>query len=143
MYDGFMYLTAYIDLYSRAVLDWSISNSMTSDWCKAGFLRAVEKCGEPEILNTDQGSQYTATLFTETILRKGTKLSMDGKGRCIDNVFIERLWRSVKYEDVYLKEYKDGWELEAGLAQYFYFYNHKRRHQSLQDETPWSWYEKK
>lgn len=136
MPQGFMYLAAIIDIYSRYVVSWSISNTMTSEWCRSVLEEAIEKHGQPEILNTDQGSQFTASVFTEYVIDQGIKLSMDGKGRCIDNVFIERLWRSVKYEDIYIKEYKNGWELQVGVKAYFQFYNKERRHQGINDELP-------
>ena len=136
MQGGFMYLVAIIDLYSRYVPNWSISNTMTASWCRQALEDAIASHGHPEIINTDQGSQFTSTDFTDFVLSSDIKLSMDGKGRCIDNVFIERLWWSVKYEDVYIRAYADGWGLERGLASYFTFYNHHRRHQSLGNDRP-------
>ncbi len=133
---GFLYLVAIIDLYSRFVVGWSVSNTMDAAWCEGVLAEAVERHGKPEILNTDQGSQFTSSVFTESVLDNGIRLSMDGKGRCIDNVFIERLWWSVKYEDVYIKEYRDGWELEDGLISYFEKYNHERRHQAIGNMRP-------
>ncbi|MCH2046472.1 MAG: IS3 family transposase [Saprospiraceae bacterium] len=133
---GFMYLTAIIDLYSRFVVGWSLSNSMDAYWCKELVNQAVEQYGKPEILNTDQGSQYTSNLFVDTVKSHGIQLSMDGKGRCIDNVFIERLWWSVKYEDAYIYEYKNGKELYLGLVRYFQKYNFERRHAGINQELP-------
>lgn len=136
MPQGFMYLTAIVDLYSRFIVGWSISNTMDSKWCQSTLEEAIEEYGAPEILNTDQGSQFTAKDFSQYVLENGIKLSMDGKGRCIDNVFIERFWRSVKYEDIYIKEYRDGWQLQRGLNAYIELYNYERRHQGINDELP-------
>jgi putative transposase len=134
---GYLYLVAVIDLYSRYVLNWSLSNSMTSRWCKQTLDEAIQQFGNPEIINTDQGSQFTAEEFSLFVVN-GLKirLSMDGKGRAIDNIFIERLWRSVKYEHVYLCPASDGLECYRGLMVYFTYYNNERRHQSLADKTP-------
>ncbi len=136
MQKGFMYLIAIIDLYSRYVLEWSISNTMESQWCVQTLKRALLNHGKPALFNTDQGSQFTADVFVEVLLSRGIQPSMDGKGRAIDNIFVERLWRSVKYEDIYLKAYEDGWQLEKGMDTYFRFYNQERIHQSLQYKTP-------
>lgn len=133
---GFLYLVAIIDVYSRYVVAWSVSNTMTAKWCAETVREAVGQHGQPEILNSDQGSQFTSKEFVDCVLGFGIRLSMDGKGRCIDNVFIERLWWSVKYEDVYIKSYEDGWGLEDGLEDYFRFYNHERRHQSIENNRP-------
>jgi len=133
---GFMYLTAVIDLYSRYVLNWSLSNTMEAQWCCELIEDAVEKYGKPEILNTDQGSQYTSDLFSQYVLGQRIQLSMDGKGRATDNAFIERLWRTVKYENVRFKEYRNGTDLSKGLDQYFIEYNNQRRHSSIDDLTP-------
>jgi putative transposase len=134
---GYLYLVAVIDLFSRYVLNWSLSNTMTSRWCKEALEEAIRRHGKPEILNTDQGSQFTADEFTQYVINDlEIKLSMDGKGRAIDNIFIERLWRSVKYEHVYLCPATDGLECYQGLKQYFRYYNDERRHQSLNDQTP-------
>ena len=141
---GFLYLVAVIDLYSRYVVNWSLSNTMTAQWCKMVLDEAIELHGYPEIVNTDQGSQFTADEFANYVLDKqkhDIKLSMDGKGRAIDNIFIERLWRSVKYEHVYLCPAADGLECYRGMKEYFEYYNHQRRHQSLDDETPFSVYQ--
>ena len=133
---GFMYLMAILDLYSRYVLEWSVSNTIESEWCGQTLKKALSKHGKPALFNTDQGSQFTADLFLEVLLSNGIQPSMDGKGRAIDNLFVERLWRSVKYEDIYLKAYEDGWQLERGMEAYFRFYNQERPHQSLNDQTP-------
>jgi len=139
---GFLYLVAVIDLYSRFVVNWSLSNTMTAEWCKEALAEAVEKHGCPEIVNTDQGSQFTSDEFTQFVLEDmEARISMDGKGRAIDNIFIERLWRSVKYEHVYLYPASDGLECYRELKEYFEYYNHIRRHQSLNDETPESIYQ--
>jgi putative transposase len=111
---GFIYLIAIIDLYSRFVLEWSVSNTMEAEWCVQTLQKAISKYGQPAIFNTDQGSQFTAELFVDVLLFNGIQPSMDGKGRAINNIFVERLWRSVKYEDIYLKAYADGWQLEKG-----------------------------
>ncbi len=136
MKTGFMYLTAIIDLQSRYVVHWSLSNSMSAEWCSEVVTEAIKKHGVPEILNTDQGSQFTSTVFINTLIDNGIKISMDGKGRALDNIFIERLWRSVKYENIYLNVYENGLFLWEGLEKYFQFYNHQRLHQSLDYHTP-------
>jgi putative transposase len=134
--NGFMYLIAIIDLHSRYVIHWSLSNTMESEWC-AEFLReAINISGKPEIFNTDQGSQFTSDIFTGVLIKNEITISMDGKGRATDNIFIERLWRSVKYEDVYLHAYETGLELFKGLKKYFEFYNQQRRHTSLNNNRP-------
>lgn len=133
---GFMYLTAIIDIKSRYVLHWSLSNSMDAEWCSEVLEEAIAKHGAPEILNTDQGSQYTSDIFTNTVLSANIKLSMDGKGRATDNAFIERLWRSVKYEKVYLHPTTKPVELASQLTEYFNYYNNERRHSSIADRTP-------
>jgi putative transposase len=132
---GFMYLTVILDWYSRYVLAWRLSNTLDGSFC----LEALEEAlgGErPEIFNSDQGVQYTALAFTSRLERAGVAISMDGRGRALDNVFVERLWRSVKYEDVYLKAYGTVAELESGLTSYFDFYCHRRPHQALGYRTP-------
>lgn len=136
MNKGFMYLTAIIDLHTRMVLNWEVSNSMTADWCAKVLQDTIKKYGKPEIFNTDQGTQYTSNIHIKTLLDNGIKISMDGKGRAIDNIFIERLWRSVKYEDVYLQAYESGIALHLGMTKYFDFYNNERFHQSLNYKTP-------
>jgi putative transposase len=135
---GFMYLFAIIDLFSRYVVGWDISNNMEAEWCADVLQQAREEHGDPEILNSDQGSQFTSDIWIKGC--EGIRLSMDGKGRAIDNIFIERLWRSVKYEHVYLRPASDGLELFEGLQTYFEFYNKQRRHQSLESMTPASVY---
>lgn len=140
MAKGYLYLMAIIDLHSRFVVGWSLSNSMETAWCKQCLEASIEEHGKPDILNTDQGSQFTSELFSQFVLDQGIKLSMDGKGRATDNAFIERLWRSVKYEQVYLYPHEDGNQLYQGLEIYFHRYNFERRHQSIQDEIPISWY---
>lgn len=135
MHRGFMYLVAVMDWFSRYVLAWDVSNSMDTAFCVSALERALRRA-RPGIFNTDQGSQFTSESFTQVLLRRGIQISMDGRGRALDNVFIERLWRSVKYEDIYLRDYADGPSLHAGLTRYFRFYNHERRHSSLNDHTP-------
>lgn len=137
---GFMYLSAVIDLHTRFVLNWSVSNTMSAEWCTEVVREAMEKYGKPEIFNTDQGSQFTSNDFTTQLLDREIKISMDGKGRAIDNIFIERLWRSVKYEHIYLHSAQDGVELYSGLNNYFEFYNTERLHQSLDYQVPASRY---
>ena len=132
---GFMYLTAVIDWYSRYVLAWRLSNSLDGLFCREVLLDALN-FGCPEIFNTDQGSQYTCLEFIQILLDHGIKVSMDGKGRAIDNVYIERLWKSVKYEDIYLRDYCAPIELHTGIGQYFNFYNSARHHSSLDYRFP-------
>jgi putative transposase len=132
---GFLYLVAIMDWYSRYVLSWRLSNTLTGSFCSEALDEALHRA-RPEIFNSDQGSQFTADAFTSRLEVAGVAISMDGRGRAIDNVFIERLWRSVKYEEVYLKEYTDGWDAEASLSSYFRFYNEERIHQSLGYRTP-------
>lgn len=136
MKTGFMYLTAIIDLHSRYVVQWSLSNSMSAEWCTEVLQEAIREHGTPEIFNTDQGSQFTSEVFINTLIANGIKISMDGKGRALDNIFIERLWRSVKYENIYLNVYENGLSLWKGLDLYFQFYNHHRSHQALDYHTP-------
>jgi putative transposase len=133
---GFVYLAAIMDWYSRYVLSWELSNSMESSFCARTLERAIERHGEPDIFNTDQGAQFTDHRFTDILEKHGIKISMDGRGRCMDNIFIERLWRSVKYEEVYLKSYETLPEARAGLKEYFAFYNGERLHQSLNYNSP-------
>ena len=142
---GYLYLCAIIDLYSRFVVGWSLSNTMTAEWCRRTLETAVMEHGTPEILNTDQGSQFTAKEFHSwaTAPEQRIRLSMDGKGRAIDNVFIERLWRSVKYEHVYLFPADDGLECYRGLRNYFEYYNNGRRHQGIDGQRPISRYQQK
>ena len=133
---GFAYLVAIIDWYSRRVLAWRVSNSMDATFCIDCLEDALACHGKPEIFNSDQGSQFTSTGFTETLKREGIAISMDGRGRALDNIFVERLWRSVKHEDVYLKGYGTMTELMLGLTEYFAFYNDERPHQSFGNRTP-------
>jgi putative transposase len=133
---GFVYLVAIMDWYSRRVLSWRISNSMEAVFCVDCLEDALRRHGKPEIFNSDQGSQFTSEAFTDVLKREGVKISMDGRGRVFDNIFVERLWRSVKYEDVYLKGYASMGELMIGLTEYFSFYNGERPHQSLGQRTP-------
>lgn len=135
MRHGFMYLVAVLDWYSRYVLAWQLSNTLDGYFCLDALLQALAR-GRPEIFNTDQGVQFTAHAFTACLEAATIRISMDGRGRALDNIFIERLWRSVKYEDIYLKDYAAVRDLEAGLADYFHFYNHERLHQSLAYRTP-------
>jgi putative transposase len=139
---GFMYLCAIIDLHTRYVVNWGISNTMTAQWCCQLVEEAIEMHGKPEIINSDQGSQFTSLEYIELLSSKEIKISMDGKGRAIDNIFIERLWKSVKYECIYLNAFEDGVQLYRGLDAYFNFYNTERFHQSLEYETPESLYKK-
>lgn len=136
MKKGCMYLVAIIDLYSRYVVNWSVSNTMDAEWCRQTLQEAIEMYGKPGIINTDQGSQFTSEVFSEYVIGQGIRLSMDGKGRAIDNAFIERLWRSVKYEKLYLNPPKDGIDLYLLLAQYFNYYNIERRHTGIKDMIP-------
>ena len=136
MAHGFMYLVAILDVASRKVLAFRTSNTLTTDFCVEALIEALAKYGTPEIFNTDQGSQFTSAEWSEVLKAHDIRISMDGKGRWIDNVFIERLWRSVKYEDVYLHAYEDGRRLQAGLRKYFHFYNERRLHQSHDYRTP-------
>ena len=118
------------------MVNWSVSNSMDADWCQRCLEEAIEMHGKPEIINTDQGSQFTSEVFANFVLSQDIKLSMDGKGRATDNAFIERLWRSVKYEKLYLNPPKDGTGLYLLLAEYFNYYNIERRHTSIDDQRP-------
>jgi putative transposase len=140
---GFMYLVAIIDLYSRYVVNWSISNSMEAEWCQQTLQEAIGQHGKPEIINTDQGSQFTSAVFSEYVLNQGIRLSMDGKGRATDNAFIERLWRSVKYEKVYLNPPVDGNNLYLQLVDFMDDYNHQRRHEGIDYEIPVNLYREK
>jgi len=137
---GFVYLVAVIDWYSRRVLSWRLSNTLDSQFCVDALEDAIAIYGAPEIFNTDQGSQFTSEEFTGVLKREEIQISMDGKGRWLDNVFVERLWRSVKYEEVYLKAYDNVGHARQSLDTYFRFYNEKRRHQSLDRQTPDSVY---
>ncbi len=136
---GFVYLVAFIDWFSRYVVAWQLSNTMETGFCLEA-LDAALRVGIPYISNTDQGSQFTAHDFVAKLKAQGVKISMDGRGRCMDNIFTERLWRTVKYENIYLKSYQNITEAQTGLTQYFKFYNERRRHQSLGYQTPASVY---
>ena len=136
MAKGFMYLVAIMDWYTRRVLSWRLSNTLDSAFCVEALEEALERFGSPEIFNTDQGAQFTSEAFTGVLKAHEVAISMDGNGRWVDNVFVERLWRSVKYEDVYLRAYETPVELRAGLTRYFAFYNARRRHSALDRCTP-------
>lgn len=136
MAKGFMYLVAVIDWYSRFILSWRLSNTLTTDFCIEAVSEAFDKFGKPEFFNTDQGSQFTATDFIDLLKSAEVKISMDGKGRALDNVFIERFWRTIKREHIYLYVYENGLDLFKGLSQYFDFYNNRRKHQALNYSTP-------
>jgi putative transposase len=133
---GFLYLVAIMDWASRAVLAWRLSNTMDSAFAVAALEEALSRFGRPEIFNTDQGSQFTSAAFTAALSAAGVRISMDGRGRWMDNVFIERLWRSLKHEDIYLKGYADGREAHIGIASWFEFYNTRRPHQALGHRSP-------
>jgi putative transposase len=135
MAQGFVYLVAVMDWFSRYVLSWSLSLTMEIDFCVEA-LRSALRRGRPEIFNSDQGSQFTSEKFTAELAAKDIAISMDGRGRCMDNIFIERLWRSLKYEEVYLKDYASVTEARTGIERYFRFYNQERLHQSLDYRTP-------
>jgi putative transposase len=135
MAQGFVYLVAVMDWFSRFVLSWSLSLTMEVDFCIEALQRALRR-GRPEIFNSDQGSQFTSEKFTGELEAKDIAISMDGRGRCMDNIFVERLWRSLKYEEVYLKDYESVTEARAGIERYFRFYNEQRLHQSLEYRTP-------
>jgi putative transposase len=132
---GFLYLVAIMDWFSRYVLAWRLSNTLEGGFCLEALEEALSQA-RPEIFTSDQGCQFTASAFTSRLESQGIAVSMDGRGRAIDNVFVERLWRSVKYEEVYLREYVDGWEAQERLAAYFRFYSHERVHQALGYRTP-------
>jgi putative transposase len=133
---GFAYLVAIIDWHSRRVLSWRLSNTFDSRFCVEALREALELFGTPEIFNTDQGSQFTAAVFTDVLREKDVRISMDGKGRCIDNIFVERLWRSLKYEEVYLHAYRDLIEARDGITRYMTFFNIERTHQTFGYQTP-------
>lgn len=135
MRQGFQYLVVVMDWYSRYVLSWELSNTLESGFCVSALEAALRR-GSPEIFNTDQGAQFTSEAFTQKLLAAGIRISMDGKGRALDNIFVERLWRSVKYEEVYPRDYRDGIAAREGLGRYFPFYNDQRRHQALGKRTP-------
>ena len=141
MAHGFAYLVAIIDWYSRRVLAWRLSNTLDTGFCIEALEEAMGRFGEPEIFNTDQGSQFTSADFTDVLLDRGIKVSMDGKGRYIDNIFVERLWRSLKYEEVYLNPYDSLVEARDGIGCYFRFFNDERPHASLGYQTPAAFYD--
>jgi putative transposase len=136
MAKGFLYLVVVMDWVSRAVLAWRLSNTLSAEFCVEALEEALARYGRPEIFNTDQGSQFTSDDFTGTLKRHGVTISMDGKGRCMDNIFVERLWRSLKYEEVYLNAYATVAEAKAGIGAWLSFYNQERQHQSLGYRTP-------
>ncbi len=133
---GFMYLAALMDLFSRYVVGWSLSNTMEAAWITEMVRKAIKDHGAPEIQNSDQGTQFASQEYTELLKSKDIQISMDGKGRATDNIFIERLWRSLKYEYVYLNPANDGLELYHGLKKWFWEYNHQRHHQALGYQKP-------
>lgn len=139
--NGFVYLLVIMDWHSRFVIEMEVSNSLESSPFVEALKRALAK-GKPEIFNSDQGSQFTSLEWLRILQAHGIQISMDGRGRCFDNIFVERLWRTVKYEEVYLKEYADVWETEESLRNYFEFYNYRRPHQSLKYQTPFEAYQK-
>ncbi len=139
---GFVYLVAVMDWYSRKVLSWEVSPSMEESFCVSALERALRLYPAPEIFNTDQGSQFTGKAFTGVLKKHDIQISMDGKGRCMDNIFIERLWRSVKYEEIYLNDYSSTEELRKGLRKYFHFYKTERPHQTFNGATPLEVYSK-
>ena len=141
MAQGFLYLVAIMDWHSRHVLAWKLSNTMDTDFCVTALEAALGK-GRPEVFNTDQGAQFTSDAFTQTLQERGIRVSMDGKGRYLDNIFVERLWRSIKYEEVYLKAYQTVSEARVGINAYLEFYNQRRPHQSLGYRTPAQVYQK-
>ena len=141
MESGFIYLTVIMDWYSRKVLSWRLSNSMDSSFCVDALEEAIHRYGTPEIFNSDQGSQYTSEAFTDALKDNGIHISMDGRGAWRDNVFVERLWRSVKYEEVYLNAYESLTEARQSLAKYFRFYNQNRKHQTLKAKPDQVYYE--
>lgn len=136
IHGGFMYLVAVLDWYSRYVLSWRLSNTMDVSFCLDALDAALSSGRLPDIFNSDQGSQFTSLSFTSRLQQAGIPISMDGRGRCFDNIFIERLWRTVKYEDLYIKSYDSVPALFSGISDYFHFYNHERLHQSLGYRTP-------
>lgn len=133
---GFAYLTAIIDWFSRAVLAWKLSNTLDTSFCIEALEEALTRWGVPTIFNSDQGIQFTSSDFTDVLKAHGVQISMDGKGRCLDNVFVERLWRSLKYEDVYLRDYGGPREAREGIGRYLAFFNEERPHQALGYRTP-------
>ena len=141
MKQGFLYLVAVIDWHSRLVLSWRMSNTMDKSFCVEAVQEALDRYGKPEIFNTDQGVQFTCEAFIKQLEDRGIRISMDGKGRCLDNIFCERLWRSLKYEEVYLKAYETPKEARIEIGKWFKFYNDERPHQSLKNLTPRQFFE--
>lgn len=135
-----VYLVAIMDLFSRRVLSWEVSVTMDDSFCVSALERAIRLYGTPEIFNTDQGAQFTGNAFTGVLKEHGIRISMDGKGRCADNIFVERLWRTVKYEEIYLKNYETVTTLKQNLSTYFHFYNNERPHNALEKRTPFEAY---
>lgn len=133
---GFLYLVAIIDWFSRYIISWRISNTLDTRFCIEALEEAIHQHGCPEIFNSDQGVQFTSEAFIAVLEKNSIKISMDGKGRAIDNIFIERFWRSLKYEDIYIKRYENGKEAHIGIREYIIFYNYQRSHQSLEYKTP-------
>ena len=133
---GFLYLVAIMDWATRKVLSWRLSNTMHADFCVEALKEAIDRFGPPEIMNTDQGSQFTGSAWTTTLAQAGVRISMDGRGRCMDNIFIERLWRSLKQEAVYLEEIRDGFHARRVISNWMKFYNTERPHSSLENRTP-------
>ena len=137
---GFAYLAAIVDWYSRYVLSWKLSNTLEADFCIEALREAIDKYGHPDVFNTDQGTQFTSQDFINVLVNNNITISMDGRGSYLDNIFVERLWRTVKYQNVYLKGYQTIPEARTGLTEYFEFYNKERYHQSLDNKTPWQVY---
>jgi putative transposase len=133
---GFMYLVAVMDWHSRKILSWRLSNTLDSDFCTQALQEALERYGAPEIFNTDQGAQFTSTAFTQILKDRGVSISMDGRGRCQDNIFVERLWWTIKHHYLYLHSFSGGSQLREGLTEWVGFYNHERGHSALDDRTP-------
>lgn len=138
---GFLYLTAIIDVYSRYIVGWGLFNTLDAENTLGVLKEAISTFGKPEIINSDQGSQFTCSGWIEYLEKEGVMISMDGKGRALDNIYIERFWKTLKWEYVYLNPTEDGKELQKGLKEYLYYYNNQRTHQSLNHYTPYSWYE--
>ena len=136
MHKGFMYMIAIIDVYSRKILYWDLGNTMEAMWCCRVLEECIEMHGRPEILNTDQGSQFTSDDFVYRVINNGIKLSMDGQGRALDNIYIERFWRTLKYEHIYIRPAKDGKDLRDGVTWFIKYYNAERRHTELENKTP-------
>ncbi len=134
--EGFVYLMAIMDLYSRYILDFEISTTMEAEFCVSTLARALQKYDKPQIFNTDQGSQFTCNDWIDILASNGVKISMDGKGRCFDNILVERLWRTIKYEEVYIKSYDSVQQAKQMLAEFVHYYNEQRPHQSLAYATP-------